>query len=104
MWDRLGLDKNKYEYVKLPACVTKILKREEGEHVLVSQILHMDNRDVAILNYITFENDIAISKAGYCCPLDKVPKDTPKNAVWVKLAMDIAKSWSRYAVEKPKTK
>ena len=102
MWDKLGFNPEKYEYVKLPTCVAKILKRKKGEHVLLSYILHIDGRDVMMLNYVTFDGMVAVNKAGYACSLDTVPKGTKKKDIWVRLAEDIAMSWPFYAVKKRK--
>lgn len=100
MWDSLGLDKNKYEYVNLPTYVTKILKRKKDDDVLLSYILHVDGRDVMMLTYFKYDGSIAMNKAGYACSLDSVPEGTTKKDIWIRLANEIATSWPKYAIKK----
>lgn len=96
LWDKVGFNSEKYEYVKLPACVTKWLKRKVDNDILLSYYYYnSDNGEkTMMLHYVSYDCGLLHSKAGYCSG----QIDNPKQ--WELMARDIAESWPQYAVKK----
>jgi len=95
LWDKVGFNSEKYEYVKLPACVTKWLKRKVDNDILLSYYYYDNNKGkTMMLHYVSYDCGVLHPKGGYCSG----QIDNPNQ--WESMAQDIAVTWPRYAVKK----
>ena len=94
LWDKVGFNSEKYEYVPLPSEVTKILKRKKGDDVLLSYYYYNKGEKSMMLHYVSYDGYNLHAKAGYSSGQIDVPNH------WQAMAKDIAQSWPEYAIKK----
>jgi hypothetical protein len=49
LWDKVGFNTEKYEYVSLPSEVSKIIKRKKGNNVLLSYYYYDNDKDEKVM-------------------------------------------------------
>jgi len=93
-WDKVPFDPKRYEYVKLPTKVAKILRRKVGNEVLLSYYYINGDHRIKMLNYASYDGISLHKGPGYC-------SDDTNGYVhsWETLAETIAESFPKYAVK-----
>ena len=94
LWDKVGFNTEKYEYVSLPSEVSKILKRKKGNDVLLSYYYYDKDEKVMMLHYTSYDGRCLCAKGGYCSH----QIDNPNQ--WRIMAESIAQDWPQYAIKK----
>ena len=97
LFTKSGLGRN-YERIPIPTAITKILRRQMGDKVLICYYAR-DTHDTAVLNYVSFKDGFLHKYAGYSFSI--YPEQTLKETL-IKVAEEIAESWPEYAVRKLK--
>ena len=97
LFTKSGLGCN-YERIPIPTAITKILRRQVGDKVLICHYAR-DTHDTAVLNYVSFNEGFLHQYAGYSFGI--YPGQTLKEKLII-VAENIAESWPEYAVRKRK--
>lgn len=101
LWDKLKLSPAKYAYIKLPAWITKHLKRQVGKDTLMFYSVIENGEKKYLLHYVCYEETFARPKAGYCF---EVYNGQPLKEKLEIVVRDIAETWPEYAVKHRKQK
>ena len=94
LWDKIHLNPSKYEYVKIPLKVAKILKRKVGDEILLAYYYIEKGRRVKMLHYASYDGAMLHKGPGFC-------SEDSEGCVhsWETLAEDIADTFPKYKVK-----